>query len=91
MVDEFNDVVVDLERAMFLDGFYKAFAMGSGPCRRCEECNMVGGCLHADRTRPAMEACGIDVFATAREHGLPISVVRDHKQERDIFGLILID
>jgi hypothetical protein len=38
-----------------------------------------------------MESCGIDVFKTAREHSLPISVVRDHKQERDIYGLVLIE
>ena len=29
----FNEIVVDLEKMLFLDGYYKAFAMGSGPCR----------------------------------------------------------
>jgi hypothetical protein len=38
-----------------------------------------------------MESCGIDVFKTAREHGLPINVVRNHNQERDLYGLVLIE
>jgi hypothetical protein len=38
-----------------------------------------------------MEACGIDVFATVREHGLPISVVRNRNEERNIFGLVLVE
>jgi predicted metal-binding protein len=90
-VKDFNDVLVDLERTIFLDGFHKAFSMGSGPCTRCAACNLSGGCVHPEKTRPSMEACGIDVFATAREHSLPISVVRDHNEERDIFGLVLVE
>lgn len=90
-VNEFNDTVVDLERTIFLDGFYKAFSMGSGPCTRCKKCNISGKCLFPDKTRPCMEACGIDVFATAREHKLPIRVVRNHNEERDIYGLVLIE
>lgn len=91
MVEQFNDLVVGLERAAFLDGFYKAFSMGSGPCTRCEKCNISGQCLHPDKTRPAMEACGIDVYATAREHGLPVSVLPNHNEDRNIFGLVLIE
>jgi predicted metal-binding protein len=90
-VKDFNDVLVDMERAVFLDGFHKAFSMGSGPCTRCAACNISGGCVHPEKTRPAMEACGIDVFATVREHGLPISVVRNRNEERNIFGLVLVE
>jgi hypothetical protein len=38
-----------------------------------------------------MEACGIDVFKTARDNGFPIEVVRTRDEERNIFGLILVD
>lgn len=89
-VEDLSDLAVDLERTIFLDGFYKTFSMGSGPCTRCATCDTSGTCVHPDKTRPSMEACGIDVFATAREHGLPIQVVRNHQQERDIFGLVLL-
>jgi predicted metal-binding protein len=91
MVDEFNTVATDLERTIFLDGFYKAFAMGSGPCRGCEECNLSGTCRHPDKGRPSMESCGIDVYATAHAHGLPIDVVRTHEDERDLYALVLIE
>lgn len=90
-VQTFNDLLVELERSLFLDGFYKAFAMGSGPCTLCPECNTSGTCRNAERARPSMEACGIDVFATARKHGLPIEVVRAHNQERNIYGLVLVE
>lgn len=91
VVEQFNELVVDVERALFLDGYYKAWAMGSGPCRRCKKCDTTGTCLHADRARPSLEACGIDVFATAHGHDLPIQVVRTHKDERDLFGVVLVE
>jgi predicted metal-binding protein len=91
VVYEFNEMVVDLEISLFLDGYYKAWSMGSGPCARCKRCDTTGTCLHADRARPSLEACGIDVFSTARAHDLPIHVVRNHKEERDIFGVVLVE
>jgi predicted metal-binding protein len=91
VVQEFNEMVVDVEIALFLDGYYKAWAMGSGPCSRCKRCDTTGSCMHADRARPSLEASGIDVFATARGHDLPIHVVRNHKEERDIFGVVLVE
>jgi predicted metal-binding protein len=90
-VDLFNETLLDLERRMFLDGYYKAWAIGSGPCDRCTKCNIGGPCLHADRARPSMEGCGIDVFKTAREQGLPIQVVRNRQEERNIYGLLLVE
>lgn len=90
-VDQFNETLVDLERRAFLDGYYKAWAIGCGPCDRCTECNLGGACLNPDRARPSMEGCGIDVFKTAREQGLPINVLKNHKEERNAYGLILIE
>ena len=90
-VNHFNDTIVDLERKIFLDGYYKAWALGSGPCDRCESCNIGGTCRNADKARPSMEGCGVDVFKTAREQGLPINVVKNHGAERDIYGLILVE
>ena len=90
-LDEFNEMVVDIEKALFLDGYYKAWGMGSGPCRRCKKCDTTGTCMHADRARPSLEGCGIDVFMTARGHDLPIQVLRTHNEERDIFGAVLVE
>ncbi|HID55545.1 TPA: hypothetical protein EYP37_03380, partial [Candidatus Poribacteria bacterium] len=36
------------------------------------------GCRHPRQARPSMEACGIDVYRTAKTAGFPIEVVRDY-------------
>jgi hypothetical protein len=38
-----------------------------------------------------MEACGIDVFATARKHGFTINVVRTYQDPQHYFGLVLVE
>jgi predicted metal-binding protein len=86
-----NEIVVRLEIEIFLDGYYKAWSMGSGPCRLCKECDLTGPCKHGYKARPSMEACGIDVFKTARDNGFPIEVVRTHEEERNSYGLILVE
>jgi predicted metal-binding protein len=87
----FSKAVVGLEIEIFLDGYYKAWSMGSGPCDLCKECNLSGPCKHGHEARPSMEACGIDVFKTARDNGFPIEVVRTRDEERNIFGLVLVE
>lgn len=85
-----GDVAVKLEREIFLRGYYKALAMGSGPCRHCQQCDTNARCQHPYKARPAMEACGIDVFQTARSNGFKIDVVTSHEQQGDYYGLVLI-
>ncbi len=46
---------------------------------------------HPDLARPAMEAVGIDVFATARAAGLPIEVVRSKKCPQNYYSLVLVE
>jgi predicted metal-binding protein len=88
---EVTPLVVRLERELFLAGFHKAFAWGAGPCSLCRTCDLEGPCRHAERARPAMEACGIDVFTTARNAGFPIAVIRTRADARNYFGLVGID
>lgn len=83
-------LVVALERELFLAGHYKAFGLGAGPCMLCDECSLQE-CRHAYQARPAMEACGIDVYATARGNGFPIEVVTDRECEQNYYGLVLVD
>jgi predicted metal-binding protein len=87
----FNESIVRLEIEIFLDGYYKAWSMGSGPCRLCKDCNLSEPCEHGFEARPSMEACGIDVFKTARDNGFFIKVVRTRDEERNIFGLVLVE
>ena len=83
-------IVVPLEREIFLRGFYKALGFGAGPCQLCKKCP-AERCAQPENARPAMEACGIDVYATARANGFPIAVLTDETCEENCYGLILID
>ncbi|WP_166503999.1 DUF2284 domain-containing protein [Carboxydothermus islandicus] len=83
-------LVVKIEREIFLRGFYKAFGLGAGPCKLCTECNLER-CRHPLEARPSMEACGIDVYATARAAGFNLEVLRDKEEQETCFGLILIE
>jgi predicted metal-binding protein len=84
-------VVAKLEREIFLDGYYKAFGMASGPCRLCRECDFEHGCRRPSDARPSMEACGIDVFTTVRRNGFEIEVLTSTGQKGRRFGLVLIE
>jgi len=83
-------IVVAAERALFLDGFEKAWGLAGGPCELCDECTM-DECRYPEMARPAMEACGIDVFTTARAANLPIEVITSRDQTMNLYGLILVD
>lgn len=83
-------LATEVSRELFLDGFYKAIAFGSGPCRRCTKCGEKT-CNFPKDALPSMEACGIDVFATARANGFVINVLRDKSEPQTNFGLLLIE
>ncbi len=38
-----------------------------------------------------MEACGIDVFATARANGMAVETLADKTQPQNCFGLLLVE
>lgn len=86
-----KEIAAALERELFLAGHYKALGLGAGPCQLCDECAFDDGCRHPREARPSMEACGIDVFATARAHGFTIDVVRTRDDPQRYYGLVLID
>lgn len=87
-----TNIVTKVEREAFLDGYYKAFAMGAGPCSLCDKCNLEDEeCLYPEDARPSMESCGIDVYQTARNNGFPIEVVKNHNCEQNYYGIVLIE
>lgn len=87
---EAQKTVVRLEREAFQHGFFRAVALGTGPCMLCKECDLTE-CRYPATARPSMEACGIDVFATARAQGFSIEVVEDRTGSPDYFALLLLD
>ena len=96
--DALRKIARELEWTIFLAGYYKAFAFLCGPCWLCKTCPAIGAkrgraaeCRHTDLARPAMEAAGIDVFATARAAGLPIEVVRTEECPQNYYALVLVE
>ncbi len=89
--EKFSKTILRLETEIFLDGYYKTWSMGCGPCDLCKICNLSGSCRHGLEARPSMEACGIDVYKTARDNGFPIQVVRTRDAEMNVFGLVLVE
>jgi len=90
--DEYSDIhslIPGLEREIFLDGYFKAFGMGAGPCNLCAKCAKF--CRHPDKTRPSMEACGIDVYTTVRSNGFPIKVLNTPGCKGNYYGIVLIE
>ncbi len=88
---ELRTIVADLEREIFLDGYYMAFGMASGPCRFCRRCDTTKPCKYPEQARPAMEACGIDVYQTARNNGFTLEVVKSEDAPCSYLSLILIE
>ena len=84
-------LLADIERQAFLDGHYKAFGFGAGPCRLCADCNADGLCRHPETARPAMEACGMDVYATCRNAGISLEVVTSAEATPRYVNLLLIE
>ncbi len=84
-----HEVAVKLEREAFLGGFYRAFALGEGPCPFCKECDLQK-CVNPELARPSMEACSIDVYATARKAGFQIDVMKGREDKPNFFSLLLI-
>jgi predicted metal-binding protein len=84
-----HKTMVKLEREAFLSGHYAAFAIAAGPCEICAKCNLER-CTHPREARPSMESCGIDVYATVRKAGMPIQVVKTHKETPRYYGLLLV-
>lgn len=84
-----NEAMVRLEREVFLSGYPTSIGLSAGPCRFCEKCDLTS-CAHPQSARPSLEACGIDVFSTARKAGFEINVIQNRKQKPTRIGLLLV-
>jgi len=88
---EMRRLGAEFEREAFLAGYYKAFVLVCGPCHICEECAFDSGCRFPSQARPAMEACGIDVYSTVRAVGMPVEVVLSSECRQDRYALLLLE
>ena len=91
---KYYERLIDLEEEIFKDGYYKAFVLLCGPCLNCKECNALKKaepCKFGSRARPSMEACGIDVFQTARNNGFFVKTLSKQTETRNQYCLMLVD
>jgi predicted metal-binding protein len=93
LLEDFLAGIVDLEGEMFKNGFYRAFAMLSGPCTLCKECGKLKGipCRSGYRARPSMESCGIDVYQTAWNNGFPLAPLKEKNETQNLYCLMLVE
>ena len=86
-----SEVILELEREAFLDGYYFAFALRT--CNLCGECLEAKGkeCPQPDKVRPCEALFGIDVYKTARKFGLPCEVLKTKEDTQNRYGFLLIE
>jgi predicted metal-binding protein len=89
---EINRSLCNLERDIFLSGYYKVFVFFITPCSICEECKTErSDCNNQSMARPTPEAFGIDVFGTARLYNFPIEVLTDRGQIMNRYAFLMVE
>jgi predicted metal-binding protein len=84
----------ELERAVFLAGYYKAFLLQYSSCILCKNCPAEGArekCVNKMKSRPGADAMGIDIYQTAHNVGYPIQVVKSRDEIMNRYGFLLVD
>ena len=84
-------IVNELESAAFYDGHYLAFGFAAGSCRHTF-CGQQEGCLAMEgkkcrfslKSRPSMEAVGIDVYKMAAQAGWDIYPIGSDARPEDM-------
>ena len=96
------EIVSGVESKAFYDGHYLAMGFGGGSCRRAlcglNACSVLmpgGSCRHALKSRPSMEAVGMDAFRMAVNVGWDIYPMGKATCPADVphgsrLGLVLI-
>jgi predicted metal-binding protein len=87
-----NLSLLELEREVFLSGYRKAFLLVMDSCGLCEQCSGDRKtCKQPRLSRPTPESMAIDVFATVRQIGYPIEVLKDYSETMNRYAFLLIE
>ncbi|MBU1275544.1 MAG: DUF2284 domain-containing protein [Proteobacteria bacterium] len=95
-----KEMVAELEGRAFAMGYPLAMGFAAGECSLCvprQECTVLAGdeCRHPLRARPAMEACGFDVFTIMKTMGWPMAPIGHRCRAEQVpcaslVGLVLV-
>ncbi len=84
--------LMELEREVFLSGYYKTLLVSFEACGLCDSCTANRAeCRNPRLARPGADALGIDVYATVRSIGYPIQVLKNKDEEMNRYAFLLID
>jgi predicted metal-binding protein len=87
-----NRALADLERAVFIAGYPKAFLLFMDSCNLCRECAASrAACRNKKLARPSPEGMGVDVFATVAKYNYPIRVLGRYDQEINHYAFLLVE
>ncbi len=87
-----NRKLLELEREVFLSGYYKTFLLFMDSCNLCESCSGVREkCQNPKLARPTPESMAVDVFETVRKIGYPIGVLYSYSQEMNRYAFLLVE
>jgi predicted metal-binding protein len=83
-------ITSQIESLCIKEGYHFAAGLSATGCLLCDQCVGPGEpCRHPLKARPAMDALGIDVVATAEKAGMQLSFAQN--EARSWVWLILID
>ncbi len=89
---EVNSKLLELEREIFLSGYYKAFLLFMDSCNLCASCPGVREkCKNPKLARPTPESMAVDVFETVRKIGYPIDVLYEYSQAMNRYAFLMIE
>jgi len=82
--------VLEIERRAFLDGYHLSFAIRY--CGLCKKCAVDEGnpCIQPLKVRPCEAIFGIDVYETAKLHGLPCYPLKEKDETQNRYGFVCI-
>lgn len=87
-----NSKLLELERAVFVSGFERAFLLFMDSCSICDVCpGKKEKCKEPKLSRPSPEALGMDVYSTVRQAGYPIHVLSDYSQAMNRYAFLMIE
>lgn len=89
---EINRGLLELEKDVFLSGYRKAFLLFMDSCGLCEQCTgSRQTCRQPRLSRPTPEGMAVDVFATVRQIGYPIEVLKDYSDTMNRYAILMIE
>lgn len=89
---QINSKLLKAERAIFLAGYHKAFLTLMSRCNLCRECTKDRlQCKNPRLRRPTPEGMAVDVYATVRQYGFPIKVLKDYSEKLNRYAFLMND